>query len=182
MTGSAPWPEAAAHRMTTPSTRLPDDSGLAPLARAATAVAAFALVCLVVVEGWQVVARYVLNDSPGWTEPMALLCLNVAMMFGAAVGVRNDAHFGFFIAVQAAPAGLQRLLRAIACAVAGAIGAVLSWWGGTLMLDAWDVPMAGASLPQGIAYAPMCLGGALILLFALERLLALYRRAAPGSA
>ena len=50
------------------------------------------------------------------------------------------------------------------------------------MLDAWDVPMAGASLPQGIAYAPMCLGGALILLFALERLLALYRRAAPGSA
>lgn len=42
--------------------------------------------------------------------------------------------------------------------------------------------MAGASLPQGIAYAPMCLGGALILLFALERLLALYgapRRGAP---
>ena len=50
------------------------------------------------------------------------------------------------------------------------------------MLDAWDVPMAGAALPQGIAYAPMCLGGALIVLFALERLLALYRRAAPGSA
>jgi len=168
--------------MTTPSTRLPDDSGLAPLARAATMVAAFALVCLVVVEGWQVVARYVLNDSPGWTEPMALLCLNVAMMFGAAVGVRNDAHFGFFIAVQAAPAGLQRVLRAIACAVAGAIGAVLAWWGGTLMLDAWDVPMAGADLPQGIAYAPMCLGGTLIAVFALERLVALYRRPAAGSA
>ena len=70
--------------------------------------------------------------------------------------------------VQAAPAGLQRLLRAIACAVAAAVGAVLSWWGGTLMVDAWDVPMAGAALPQGIAYAPMCLGGALIVLFAFE--------------
>ena len=41
------------------------------------------------VEAWQVFARYVLNDSPGWTEPVALLLLNIAMMFGAAVGVRQ---------------------------------------------------------------------------------------------
>lgn len=153
-----------------------DTAGLAPLARAATALAALALLGLVLVEGWQVIARYVLNDSPGWTEPLALLCLNVAMMLGAAVGVRNDAHFGFFIAVQAAPPWLQRLLRSIACVVAMAVGGVLAWWGGRLALDGWDVPMAGAALPQGLAYAPLSLGGALIVLFAAERLLALYAR------
>ena len=156
--------------------RPPDSTGLAPLARVVNLVAALALLGLVAVEGWQVIARYVLNDSPGWTEPLALLCLNVAMMFGAAVGVRNDAHFGFFIAVQAAPPWLQRLLRSIACAVAMAVGGMLAWWGGRLALDGWDVPMAGAALPLGLAYAPLSLGGALIVLFAAERLLALHAR------
>ena len=42
-------------------------------------------------------ARYVLNDSPGWTEPVALLLLNTAMSFGAAAGVHRGSHFGFFI-------------------------------------------------------------------------------------
>jgi len=31
---------------------------------------------------------------------VALLLMSAAMMFGAAVGVRNEAHFGFFLLVQ----------------------------------------------------------------------------------
>ena len=46
---------------------------LAPLARLSIALAAAAVLGLVVVQGWQVVARYVFNDSPGWTEPVAVL-------------------------------------------------------------------------------------------------------------
>ncbi len=74
------------------------------LARAAVTIASAALVGMAIVEGWQVFARYVLNDSPSWTEPVALLLMSTVMMLGAAVGTRNDAHFGFFIAVEAAPA------------------------------------------------------------------------------
>jgi len=40
------------------------------------------------------------------------------------------------------------------------------------MFDAWDFPMAGAPLPQGLVFAPMCIGGALIMLFAIEQLFA----------
>nr|MBP8908295.1 TRAP transporter small permease [Pseudoxanthomonas sp.] len=41
--------------------------------------AAIALVGLVLVQSWQVFTRYVLNDSPSWTEPVTLLLLATAM-------------------------------------------------------------------------------------------------------
>jgi len=40
-----------------------------------------------------------------------------------------------------------------------------------LLVDGWDVRMAGAPLPQGLFFLPICLGGGLIAVFALEQLL-----------
>ena len=148
------------------------EAGLSMLALAATALAGAALVALVLVQAWQVFARYVLNDSPGWTEPIAQFLMNSAMMFGAAAGVRAQAHFGFFVGVQHAPPVLQRVLLAIGHLIAAGIGGVLAVWGGALLVDEWSVPMAGAALPQGMIFLPICVGGLLITVFALERLLA----------
>ena len=41
----------------------------------AMALAGLALVAMALIQAWQVFARYVLNDSPGWTEPLALLLM-----------------------------------------------------------------------------------------------------------
>jgi TRAP-type C4-dicarboxylate transport system permease small subunit len=143
---------------------------LGALSRGALVLACAALASLALVEGWQVFARYVLNDSPSWTEPVALLCMSSVMMLGAAVGVRNNRHFGFFIAVELAPPRLRRMLEVFAALVAAAIGVLLAAWGFELALDGWSVPMAGAPLRQGMVYVPIALGGALIALFSLEKL------------
>ena len=151
----------------------PADTGVfAVLERAALAVAAAALLGLVAVQGWQVVARYVLNDSPGWTEPMALLCLATAMMFGAAAGVRRERHFGFNLLVAAAPPRAQAVMLACCRLLIALLGVFIGWCGGVIMADGWSVPMAGTALPQGAMFAPLCVGGALISVFALERLFA----------
>jgi len=121
---------------------------------------------MAVVEFWQVFARYVLNDSPSWTEPVALLAMKWAMMLGASAGVRADAHFGFFILVQQARPALRRVLVAFSRLVVFATGALLGGWGVVLTVDGWAVPMAGASLPEGAGYLPVAVGGALIALFA----------------
>ncbi|HSD75316.1 MAG TPA: TRAP transporter small permease [Steroidobacteraceae bacterium] len=141
------------------------------LARLTIFIASAALIGMAAVEGWQVFARYVLNNSPSWTEPVALLLMSTVMMLGAAVGTRNDAHFGFFIAVEAAPRPMRRALLALARLIAMAIGVLLTVWGSELLIDSWNVPMAGAPLPQGLVFLPFCIGGALIALFALERLI-----------
>jgi TRAP-type C4-dicarboxylate transport system permease small subunit len=126
---------------------------------------------MALVEVWQVFARYVLNDSPSWTEPVALLLMSTAMMFGAAAGVRSNRHFGFFLLLDYVSAGLRRALVVIARGIAAGVGLLLCGWGGRMLSDAWDFPMAGAPLPQGMVFAPVCIGGALIALFALEQII-----------
>ena len=141
------------------------------LASLALGLAGAALVAMALIQAWQVFARYVLNDSPGWTEPLALLLMSFAVMFGAAVAVRRETHFAFQTFRDAAPGRSQWVMKSISRLIAAASGLGLMMLGGTLMIDDWPVAMAGAPLPSGLKYAGLCVGGALILLFALERLL-----------
>ncbi|MDH5834277.1 TRAP transporter small permease [Luteimonas kalidii] len=137
---------------------------------AAIAIAALALGGLVVVQGWQVVARYVLNDSPSWTEPVTLLLLSTAMSLGAAAGVHTRRHFSFSLLADAMRPRVRRAVDALTVLVIAAIGAVLAWWGAVLLLDGLDVRIAGAPMPQSIGFLPLATGGALMVVFALARL------------
>ena len=152
-----------------------ENSLLAKLARLTLILACVALVGVALVEGWQVFARYVLGNSPSWTEPVALLFMSTAMMGGAAIGVRGNRHFGFFMLVEHSPPTVRRVLQLMPMAIATAVGVIFLFAGGHLVTESWDFPMAGAPLPQGVVYLPICIGGALIAIFAIERLVALHR-------
>jgi TRAP-type C4-dicarboxylate transport system permease small subunit len=141
------------------------------LADRALLLAALALIGITAVQSWQVFARYVLNDSPSWTEPVAILLMNTAMMFGAAFGVQRQTHFGFFIGVHAAPPPLRRILLATSRLVQAGVGVLLALWGTKLAVETWSVPLAGVALPQGVTFLPIAVGGVLVALFALELLL-----------
>ena len=150
--------------------RAPITRALDVVARATLIIAGASIVGMACVEAWQVFARYVLNNSPSWTEPVALLFMSTTMMFGAALGVRAHRHFGFFILVESSQPTLRRALQLFARVIAAAIGVLLFLWGGEMMVDAWDYSIAGAPLPQGLVYVPLCLGGLLIALFAIEQI------------
>ncbi|WP_225043175.1 TRAP transporter small permease [Xanthomonas campestris] len=150
---------------------------VAPLQRAldrvsdtAVGVASIALLGLVVVQGWQVFTRYVLNDSPSWTEPVTLLLLSTALSLGAAAGVHTNRHFGFYLLGEHMPPLVRRVFDVIRPVMIIAIGAVLAWWSAVLLLDGLDIKMAGAQMPQSINYLPLSIGGALMVVFALYKL------------
>ncbi len=145
--------------------------GLDALARAALTLALISLLGMAAVEFWQVIARYLLNDSPSWTEPVALLLMALATMLGAAVGVRRDAHFAFSAIAQSLPSRLGSMLALLSRLIVILIGVMLAAGGAHMVADAWDVTAPGTVLPLGINYLPLCLGGALIALFGAERLL-----------
>ena len=142
---------------------------LQAVARAALAVACCALVALAVVEFWQVVTRYVLDSPSAWTEAVALLLLKTALMLGAAVGVREETHFRFALGAAAAGRG-RGPLEAFGRLATAAIGVVLSSWGASLMIATWQLKAPGAPLPVGMSFLPFVVGGALMALFAVERL------------
>ena len=81
------------------------------------------------------------------------------------------AIFGFFVGVYAAPPRLRRVLLAFSRAVQAGVGLMLAGWGIRLSIETWDVPMAGVALPQGAAFVPLWVGGALIAVFAVDLML-----------
>jgi len=148
------------------------DSGvLARCASGATLIAGAALAGMAAIEAWQVFARYVLNDSPGWTEPVALFLLCTAMSLGAAAAVHSWSHFGFFLLVQHARPAPRRLLQAFSALAVTAVGAAIAVWGTQLLFEGIDVAAAGTALPQSAVFLPMAVGGALICVFGIERLI-----------
>ena len=134
------------------------------------AIAAIALIGLVLVQGWQVIARYVLNDSPSWTEPVTLLLLSTAMSMGAAAGVHTRRHFSFALLAEALPSRVRHALHVLQSLVVAVIGGVLMYWGAVLFVDGVHIPTAGAPLPESIEYLPLALSGALMALFALAQM------------
>ena len=169
--------------MSEDTTLAPDDAprrALDRLADAVIAVAATALFGLVIVQGWQVFARYVVNDSPSWTEPVTLLLLSIAMSLGAAAGVHTNRHFGFFLLQDHMRPAIRRLVELLVPLVIVTIGAVIAWWGAILLVDGLHIKAAGASMPQSINYLPLSLGGALMVLFALDRFVRVLRTAPAG--
>lgn len=156
-TGTAPIALSAGQRL------------LDRIADIAIYIAVAALLGLVVVQGWQVFARYVLNDSPSWTEPVTLLLLSTAMSLGAACGVHTNRHFGFFLLAAYMSAGLRRVVDTFVQLVIAVLGGFIAVWAMVLLQDGLDIKAAGANLPQSINYLPLSLGGALMVLFALNR-------------
>lgn len=153
---------------TTPATG-PGQRLLDRIADIAIYGAVAALLGLVVVQGWQVFARYVINDSPSWSEPVTLLLLATAMSLGAACGVHTNRHFGFFLLHACMGPGLRRAVDVLVQLVVAVLGGFIAFWSGDLLLDGLDIKTAGADLPQSINYLPLAVGGGLMLLFALNR-------------
>ena len=149
------------------------------LSRAVVAVSAVSLVLLVAFTGWQVWGRYVLNDTPTWTEKAALLLILMVALPMAAVGLRENFHLGITMLPDALRPRARRWLfaaQAVVLAVFGVMMIVGSW---PLVVGTWGraIPLIG--LPQGLQYAPLILTGGLIVIFMAERLWLLWRGADP---
>lgn len=133
-------------------------------------IAGIGLVIITLVQAWQVFGRYVLNDSPGWTEPVSVFFMALTVMMAGAVGVREGTHFAFPNVRDAMPAPVQKTIMTLIQLLTLGVALTLSVWGFSLAAAGWDIMMAGAPLPAGLRFVPVAIGGAIMVLFATERL------------
>ena len=154
-------------------------SALDVLARAAIFISGLAMVVMTGVVAWGVFGRFVLNDTPAWAEASALLLMGWVILGAAAAGVREGFHMGFETLRDALPPGVALAFNLVSDAVIVVFGAAMAWYGGDLALEVWDATLPTLGLPGTVEYMPITLGGALMALFGLERLVA---RLATGRA
>lgn len=134
------------------------------------------MVALVVMTGWMVFGRYVLNDTPTWVERGATLTVVGIALPVAAVGVRERFHLSVLGFRQALPAGLRRWVEIVVDAVVGFFGAAMAWYSIELVQTSIGIriPLIGVSMAW--TYMPLVICGVLIALFAVEQLLLALRR------
>lgn len=145
------------------------------LARWALRAAALGLVGLVVCVQWQVIGRYLFNDTPVWTEPMALLLVLYITALAVAVGVRDAGHLGLESFVALLPRRLQRVAEALIQVLVALFAVLMAAGGWEWMQLKWDEPKPILGVPEALDYLPLLVGGGLILLFCIEHLIALWR-------
>ncbi len=139
--------------------------------RALLYAGAAGLVVMTAIVGWQVFARYVLKSSPSWSEQASLTLMIWYVSFAAAAGVREGFHIRIVALQSAASKKTARAMQLAAHAVVAACGVAMAVWGGELVIRTWTHVIPSLGLPRGLAYLGLPISGALIALFALERML-----------
>lgn len=150
-------------------------TGLPLLSKVNTAalyIAGTGLVIMTAMVAWQVFCRYVLNDSPSWTEPGAVILMSWFIFLGAAVGVRENNHMGFDVLLYVLPPTGKKWLRMISDIVIFAFGIGMVWYGASLVGLTAATTMPSLGISGAWDYVPLVGGGALITLFSLERIVA----------
>ncbi|MBB5692429.1 TRAP transporter small permease [Muricoccus pecuniae] len=147
-------------------------AALDAICRVALFVSGIALIAMTVIVAYAVFGRFVLNDTPAWAESAALLLMGWMIMGAAAVGVREGFHMGFDTLKSVLPAAIGRIFDVISDLCITAFGIGMAWFTGELALEVADTTLPTIGLNGAVEYVPLMLGGVLITLFGIERLLA----------
>lgn len=133
-------------------------------------VAGLALTIMTIVIPWGVYTRYVLNRGSAWPEPMAVLLVILFTFFAAAACYRAGIHISVTLFADALREPYRRIVHAIAELLMTALSLFMINWGIQLVDTTWYQVIAEFPwLSVGITYLPIPVGGAITLLFILER-------------
>ncbi len=144
----------------------------AALSKLALVLAVIGLIAVILSVQWQVIGRYVFNDTPTWAEALAMLLVLFVTAFGLAVGVRDAGHIGLESLVALLPPLWQRRAERLIHALVGLFGGLMVYGGWIWTSAKWNEKKPMLPLPDGIDYVPLMIAGVLIVLFSIEHLIA----------
>jgi TRAP-type C4-dicarboxylate transport system permease small subunit len=133
-------------------------------------IAGAALVLISAVIPWGVYTRYVLNSAASWPEPTAVLLTIWLTFFGAAACYRLRFHMNVSFFVMLMPPAWQKGCNLLAELLMALMSVFMMVWGTKLVYATWNNSIADfPALSVGVTYLPIPLGGALLFLFVVER-------------
>ena len=140
------------------------------LYRLAIWIAGTAIFLMSLIIPWGVFTRYVLGTGSQWPEPIAILLMMVFTFVGAAAAYRAGAHIAVTMFTDPLPAPLRALAALLVDALMIVVCLFVAWYGARLCLETMGQSVAELPwLPVGVTYASLPIGGALTLLFVIER-------------
>jgi len=133
------------------------------------------LIGIIVCVQYQVVGRYVFNDTPTWAEDLALQLVLYVTALGVAVGVRDSGHIGLDSLVSLLPESMRLKIEILIHALVAFFGAIMVWSGWMWTQLKWSDLKPMLHIPVGADYLALVVAGILIVLFSIEHIVALVR-------
>ncbi len=137
-----------------------------------TIVALFAGLTIVV--SVQVVARYVFNQPPTWTEELARFCQVWIVLLASSICLRKGSHLSVDYLGPALPPRVRSAVAVISGCLVAIYSAVVVIWGVRLLMIGLAQTSPAMQLNMGLVYLIFPIGGGLMLL---ESILATLQRA-----
>ena len=128
------------------------------------------IVAMVLLIASQVGFRYILNQPLAWTEEVARHLMIWAGLLGAAVAYRRKGHLGMDILVMHLGKPWRRVVELILQVLSIGFFGILVIHGIPLVERTMRQFSSAIRIPMGYIYASIPAGAALILLFAVERI------------
>ena len=134
-------------------------------------IAGIGLVAMTAAIAAQVFWRYALNNSLIWTEPGSVMIMGWFIFLGAAVGIREGYHLSFDVLLFFLPESVKPWLYSLSDLAVGGFGAGMVWYGWELAAKTAPNIMPSLGISDAFNFAPVVVGGVLVILFSLERIL-----------
>ena len=130
------------------------------------------LVIITLIVPYGVFTRYVLNSAASWPEPLAVLLMIVLSFLSAVVCYREHLHIGVGVLPGLLAQPWKSLLGWLLEICMLATNLFMVVWGIKLVEATWYQSIAEFPIvTAGMTYLPIPIGGALTVLFVIERLL-----------
>ncbi|MDR7308251.1 TRAP transporter small permease [Rhodoferax saidenbachensis] len=145
----------------------------ATLSKLSLMLAVAGLIVLIACVQYQVIGRYVFNDTPTWAEALALLLVLYITALGVAVGVRDAGHIGMDSIISLLPESMRLKLEIIIHILVGTFGALMAYNGYIWAVLKWNDQKPMLAIPSSMDYVPLVIAGVLVVLFTIEHVIAL---------
>lgn len=147
----------------------------AALSKLSLVLGVVGLIAVILCVQYQVIGRYVFNDTPTWAEALSMLLVLFVTAFGLAVGVRDAGHIGLESMVALLPDRWRHRIELLIHALVGLFGFLMAQGGWMWASAKWGEKKPMLPVPDGIDYVPVVIAGVLIVLFSIEHIIALLR-------
>lgn len=145
----------------------------ATLSKLSLMLAVVGLIVLIACVQYQVIGRYIFNDTPTWAEALALLLVLYITALGVAVGVRDAGHIGMDSIISLLPDAMRLKLEIVIHILVGIFGALMAYNGYIWMVLKWNDKKPMLEVPSGMDYLPLVISGVLVVFFTIEHVIAL---------
>lgn len=148
--------------------------------RVQSALLTVVYIITIVVVSFQVINRFALQWPVVWTADLAVICFIWLSFFAASQAVRDNAHFRMTVLLERKWKGNGRqTLEWFSLLVTAAMSLILLVAGAMMTFDGLHETSPGMNVSMAWAYSAVPIASFTALLFAIEKMVELFKQGAP---